>query len=390
MDMYERWGDKGESPIKELYRSLPVLEREGERLSPKDRLRALSGPLLKWYESHARKLPWRENQDPYPIWISEIMLQQTRVEAVKPYFTRFMKALPNISALAQVEEEALLKLWEGLGYYSRARNLKKAACIVMDEYGGIMPRSYEELLKLPGIGSYTAGAVASIAYHIPVPAVDGNVMRVISRILGSYEDITKGATKKNLEKLLTESMDQKHPGQFNQALFETGALLCIPKGEPKCGDCPLASLCVARQKGLWQEIPVKPSKKVRKIEEKTVLVISSQEEGDWKVALRKRPDQGLLASLYEFPNIEGKVDLTSYAQASAVCGVAEGKIRQVRCLGEAKHIFSHIEWHMVGYWIQVEGSLPETFVSADIRELEGKYPLPNAFLAYRKAFFMTK
>lgn len=260
----------------------------------------------------------------------------------------------------------------------------------MEEYGGTMPKTYDGLLKLPGIGSYTAGAVASIAYNIPVPAVDGNVMRVISRLLGSYEDITKGSTKKKLEGLLADTMDSKHPGLFNQALFETGALVCIPAGEPKCGECPLASLCIARQKGLWQDLPVKPTKKPRKIEEKTVLVISTQEKGEWRVALRKRPSQGLLASLYEFPNIEGKASITSFAQASSVAGVAEDKIRQVQCLGESKHIFSHVEWHMVGYWIQMEGSLPETFVSADIRELEGKYPLPNAFLAYRKAFFMTK
>lgn len=390
MDMYNcRW-DKDQSPIKELYHSMPVLEREEEPLSREARLKGASGPLLSWYKSHARDLPWRENQDPYSIWISEIMLQQTRVEAVKPYFARFMKALPDVRALAQVEEEALLKLWEGLGYYSRARNLKKAAVFVMEQYGGVMPKTYEGLLKLPGIGSYTAGAVASIAYGIPVPAVDGNVMRVISRLLGSYEDITKSSTKKEMETLLTHTMDQENPGQFNQALFETGALVCIPHGEPKCGDCPLASLCVARQKGLWQEIPVKPSKKARKIQEKTVFVISSQEKGSWKVALRKRPDQGLLASLYEFPNIEGKLSPDFLGKALMSTGVAEDKIREIRCLGEAKHIFSHVEWHMVGYWIQVEGSLPETFVSADIRELEGKYPLPNAFLAYRKAFFMTK
>ncbi|MDO4329573.1 MAG: A/G-specific adenine glycosylase [Lachnospiraceae bacterium] len=392
---------KEDSPIKALYQSLPVLERQGEELSEEARLKAINGPLLSWYPAHARELPWRRDRNPYRIWISEIMLQQTRVEAVKPYFERFMKALPDIKALAEVEEDALLKLWEGLGYYSRARNLKKAAVMIQEEYGGRMPESYEELLKLPGIGSYTAGAVASIAFGIPVPAVDGNVMRVISRLLGSFEDITRPQTKKRLEILLKQTMDQHQAGFFNQGLFEVGALVCIPNGAPKCSECPLSSVCIARQKGLWDEIPVKPVKKARRIEEKTVLVIVGRKEEPGKaekeelrekeaksqnvVALKKRPPEGLLASLYEFPNVEGKLLLETSAQAAAAAGVAETAVEAFRPIGEAKHIFSHVEWHMTGYLIQVTGALPETFISADIRELEGKYPVPNAFLAYRKA-----
>lgn len=372
------------SPIRELYQSLPVLERQGEELSKEARLRAINGPLLAWYPSHARELPWRIDRNPYRIWISEIMLQQTRVEAVKPYFERFMKALPDIRALAEVEEEALLKLWEGLGYYSRARNLKKAAVMIQEEYGGRMPRSYEELLKLPGIGSYTAGAVASIAFGIPVPAVDGNVMRVISRLLGSFADITRPQTKKELEALLRQTMDQQQAGFFNQGLFEVGAMVCIPNGAPKCSECPLSSVCIARQKGLWDEIPVKPVKKARRIEEKTVFVIVGEKQGG-VVALRKRPPEGLLASLYEFPNVEGKLSLETGREAARAAGVAEELVERFRPLGEAKHIFSHVEWHMTGYLIQIGGKLPETFVSAELREIEGKYPVPNAFLAYRKA-----
>lgn len=371
------------SPIKALYQSLPVLERQGEELSKEARLKAINGPLLSWYPLHARKLPWRADQNPYRIWVSEIMLQQTRVEAVKPYFERFMKALPDIKSLAEAEDDALLKLWEGLGYYSRARNLKKAAAMIQEEYGGRMPKSYEELLKLPGIGSYTAGAVASIAFGIPVPAVDGNVMRVISRLLGSFEDITKPQTKKHLEMLLGRTMDRGQAGYYNQGLFEVGALICIPNGTPKCEECPLSSVCIARQKGLWDEIPVKPVKKTRRIEEKTVFVIVGASKTS--VALRKRPPKGLLASLYEFPNVEGKQLLKTRRQAAEAIGVAEASVEGFYPLGEAKHIFSHVEWHMSGYLIQVQGDVPETFVSAEIRELEGKYPVPNAFLAYRNA-----
>lgn len=392
MDMY-----KGDSPVKELYRRLPVMESEDGELDEEERVKAIAGPLLSWFGSNARELPWRNNQEPYPVWISEIMLQQTRVEAVKPYFKRFMEQFPNVEALAKAEEEKLLKLWEGLGYYSRARNLKKAAAIMLEEYGGTMPKTYEALLKLPGIGTYTAGAVASIAYKIPVPAVDGNVMRVLSRLLESRQDIGKPQTKKKFETLLLSAMEQKEPGLFNQGLFEVGALVCIPNGAPKCSLCPLASLCKTRKKGLWDEIPVKSSKKGRKIEEKTVFVISGQkEEKEW-VALRKRPDQGLLASLYEFPNVEGHVKLEcikeeplKFGNIPQILGVAEEQIQQVEFLGEAKHIFSHVEWHMVGYRIRIGNSQPESFVLADIQELEGKYPLPNAFLAYRKALFKAK
>lgn len=392
---------------------------EGKDEGWEERLASIGDPLLAWYKTHARDLPWRQDKDPYRIWISEIMLQQTRVEAVKPYFVRFMERLPRVTALAQVEEEVLLKLWEGLGYYSRARNLKKAAMEMVERHGGRVPSAYEELLKLPGIGSYTAGAIASIAYKVPVPAVDGNVLRVISRVLGSAEDIARPQTKTWMEGALKKTMDREEPGLFNQGLFEVGALLCTPykraqrkvregagrapgndgevlsDGRPGCGDCPLAFACVAREKGLWREIPVKSGKKARRIEEKTVLVLRGWKERAEVVALRKRPPQGLLASLYEFPNVEGKLvldpaDAASRAVLSKITGVAEEQIRDIRPLGEAKHVFSHVEWHMVGYQICVAGGFPQSSICADIRELEGKYPLPSAFLAYRKALSKVK
>lgn len=236
MDMY----DTGH-----LYDRLQVLEREEMPLGRRERLSSMERPLLAWYSSRARSLPWRDDPEPYRVWISEIMLQQTRVEAVKPYFARFMEALPDVISLAAADEETLLKLWEGLGYYSRARNLKKAAQVIVDEHGGVMPDSYDKLLKLPGIGSYTAGAISSIAFGIPEPAVDGNVLRVISRLLADRGDITKAGTKKRYELLIRDNMDRERAGDYNQALIELGAIVCIPAGKPLCGECPMNSLCLA-------------------------------------------------------------------------------------------------------------------------------------------------
>lgn len=359
------------------------LWEEGEELSEKARLCAVGQPLVSWFEQHARDLPWRKEPSPYQVWVSEIMLQQTRVEAVKPYYQRWMKTLPTIEALAQAEDDVLMKLWEGLGYYRRARNLKAAAQKLCQDYEGRLPRSYEKLKTLPGIGEYTAGAVASLAFGIPVPAVDGNAMRVVSRLLGSYEDVSLEKTKKRFAGLLKEAMDKEKPGAFNQGLFEVGAMVCIPRGKPRCEECPLASLCVAKKKGLWDELPVKPQKKPRRIEEKTVLVISNGRE----VALHKRSDQGLLASLYEFPNWEGQMLMETPGEAEEMLGLQPGRVCAIWPLGEARHVFSHVEWHMVGYRIEVRDKLPETWICADFRDLEEKYPIPSAFLAYKKALF---
>lgn len=359
----------------DLYKGLQVLESEEKPLSIEERLKAMNGPLLSWYEKHARILPWREEPLPYRVWISEIMLQQTRVEAVKPYFERFLESLPDVKALAEAEDDRLMKLWEGLGYYNRARNLKKAAGVIMEEYGGKIPSEYETLIKLPGIGSYTAGAIASIAFGKPVPAVDGNVLRVISRVTASYEDILKQSTKRRMEAYLKESMPKQDASHFNQGLIEIGAVVCVPNGAPKCEECPLASICLARKKGLIGELPVKTPPKKRRIEKRTVCILES---GD-QVALHKRSSQGLLASLYELPNIEGHLEPKELLEA---LGIEEDSVKEIEALPCAKHVFSHVEWHMIGYRIRLYGELPSSYLSAFRWELKERYALPNAFSRY--------
>lgn len=347
----------------------------------KGHLEDIPKPLLKWYDDNRRILPWREKPEPYRVWVSEIMLQQTRVEAVKPYFERFMKALPDISSLARAPEEVLLKLWEGLGYYNRVRNLQKAAIQIMEEYEGVMPSEYEELLNLKGIGSYTAGAIASIAYGRPVPAVDGNVLRVISRIGRREEDILLPAVKKKAEEELLRMMPDR-PGDFNQAMMEIGAMVCIPNGMPHCESCPLAEICLAKEAGVQTEYPKKSGKKARSMEEKTVLIIRDEN----RAALHKRPDKGLLAGMYEFPSMEG------HRSAEEVQKWLEEKgLRIIRIvpLAESRHIFSHKEWHMWGYMIRVDELAPknkkllkEKWIFAEPGETEEKYPVPSAFAAY--------
>ncbi len=362
------------------YEALQVLPPEERELSGKERLLLASGPLLSWYRREKRDLPWRENRDPYRIWISEIMLQQTRVEAVKPYFFRFFEHFPRIPDLAAAPEEELLKCWEGLGYYSRARNIKKAAEILTEKYNGSFPETYEEILALPGIGSYTAGAIASIAFELPVPAVDGNVLRVLSRVTGSFDDILKQSTKKKMEALVSEVIQPGSAGDFNQALIETGAMICIPGGAPLCSQCPFFTVCAARSQGLTEKLPVKTPKKKRKIEEKTVLLLEYQD----KIAIRKRREDGLLASLYEFVNVPGQL---SAEEAGALL---DQEVRP-EPLPEAKHIFSHVEWHMGGYFISLK-EMPETLPGEENgpalfltwEEIKKEYPVPNAFAAYKK------
>lgn len=357
-----------------LYDKLQVLEPAGQAMEKEERLSAAGRPLLSWYHQNRRILPWRENPEPYRVWISEIMLQQTRVEAVKPYFDRFMEALPGVEELGKVSEDRLLKLWEGLGYYSRARNLKKAAELLIEKYGGKLPSSYEELKALPGIGSYTAGAIASIAFQIPVPAVDGNVLRVISRLTGSMEDITKQSVKKDMEELIKGVMPKEDPGSYNQALIEAGAIVCVPNGAPLCGSCPLFSLCLARQKDLTGVIPVKAPKKERRTEDRTILILTKGE----RVAIRKRDDTGLLASLYELPGLEGRIP---EEQIKETLGVKEAKITP---LPEAKHIFSHVEWHMTGYWVELTEEPKGDYLWVTPEEIKKTYSLPGAFKAYTK------
>lgn len=335
-------------------------------------------PLLSWYDGHARVLPWRENTAPYRVWVSEIMLQQTRVEAVKPFFERFMKALPDVQALAECPEDELLKRWEGLGYYNRVRNMQKAAQVIMAEYAGQFPADFEKLLGLPGIGSYTAGAISSIAFGIPMPAVDGNVLRVISRVKASYEDVLKQSVKNAMESEIREIIPENRAGDFNQALIEIGAIVCVPNGKAKCEECPLAFCCKAKEKGIVDELPKKKAKKERRIEDRTVLILK---DGD-RVAIRKRPAKGLLAGLYELPNLEGNLSEQQVLDQVKAWGLSPLRILP---LAGAKHIFSHVEWHMTGYAVRLEETEDmdaSGFLFIETRETEDKYPIPAAFAAY--------
>ena len=341
-------------------------------------------PLVEWFRENQRDLPWRKRMDAYRVWISEIMLQQTRVEAVKPYYERFLKELPDVKALAEVPEDRLLKLWEGLGYYNRARNLKEAACQIMEKYGGRFPETYEEIRGLKGIGNYTAGAVSSFVYGVRKPAVDGNVLRVVTRITADWSDITKAGTRTKVEREVEEVIPAEAAGDFNQSLIELGAIVCVPNGEPKCGICPVSGICLAHAQGRETEFPVKAKKKERRIEKRTILVFRDNE----KTAVRKRPDTGLLAGLYEFPGTEGHLKQSEAVRYAKSLGLMPIRIKK---LGSAKHIFSHVEWHMVGYEVMVDeleknmreqDAAPGEIVFAELRELKEHYPMPSAFEAY--------
>ena len=339
----------------------------------------ITDPLLSWYAGHARVLPWREHITPYRVWVSEIMLQQTRVEAVKPYFERFMEALPTVRDLAECREDRLLKLWEGLGYYNRARNLQTAAQEIMEKYNGEIPADYEKLLSLKGIGHYTAGAVSSIAFGIPMPAVDGNVLRVIMRVCADDSDISKQSVKTEVENTLLRIMPADHAADFNQALMELGATVCLPNGEPKCSDCPWHSFCEAAKRNLRTQLPRKSRSGPRRTEKRTVLLIRDGE----KIVLRKRPGRGLLSGMYEFPNLEGHLNREEALQA-----VRRMRLHplQISRLTDAKHIFSHIEWHMTGYAVRVDSLTRQEsdMLFVDIRDARADFPIPSAFAAYTK------
>ena len=330
----------------------------------------LPGALLPWYRANKRCLPWRQDREPYHVWLSEIMLQQTRVEAVKGYYARFLETLPTIGHLAVCDDDVLHKLWEGLGYYSRVRNLKKAAIQIMEDHGGQFPRKYEDIRALPGIGDYTAGAVSSICFDWKTPAVDGNVLRVVSRILEDATPIDLPAQKKKVNDLLKDIYPEE-AGEFTQALMELGATLCGPNWKPRCEECPCKDFCGGAIHGTAEQFPVKSPKKEKRMEEKTVFVFSC----DGRYALRKRPDTGLLAGLWEFPNVPGKLETAdALAQAEAL-GLRPREIyRQV----ERKHIFTHIRWEMRGIYIEV--SEPEgDFHWRTAEEIRQDAALPTAF-----------
>ena len=341
-------------------------------------------PVLGWYRENARDLPWRHTKDPYRIWVSEIMLQQTRVEAVIRYYERFLARLPDVRALAECPEAELLKLWEGLGYYSRVRNMQKAAKTIMSKHGARFPQNFQEIRALSGIGDYTAGAIASFAFDLPYPAVDGNVLRVAARLLNYDGDILAPASKKALTAAVWEAQPKENAAEYNQAMIELGATVCLPNGAPKCDTCPLFDVCAARKAGREQVLPVRKKPAPRKVEERTVLILRV---GD-TVALRQRPDTGLLASLFEPFSLSGRLTEGEVREKLTALGIAPLRIAP---LGEAKHIFTHLEWHMVGFEVELDEKSAQT-----VREnaefglfftpsytLDDIYAIPSAYGAYR-------
>ncbi len=333
--------------------------------------------LLTWYQANKRDLPWRHEITPYRVWISEIMLQQTRVEAVKPYFHRFLEAFPDVYALAEAEETHLLKLWEGLGYYSRARNLQKAAIRIVTEYGGRFPSDPKELQKLPGIGSYTAGAIATIAFGVPAPAVDGNVLRVLSRVTGDERDILHPHTRKAAEEAVLSLCPAESPGEFTQAMIELGATVCGPNTDPLCKECPFYSRCIAAKTGKTDLLPVRSKKAPRRIEHRTVLLLKEHD----RYMIRRRPAKGLLAGLYELPN-----EIGTLTQEEAVAFARENGFQplHIDVLAPAVHIFTHVEWHMTAYLMTGYFEEHQDHIMATAEEMAGKFAIPSAFAAYIK------
>lgn len=342
----------------------------------KNKLNKLRDELFVWYPEHKRDLPWRKTKNPYYIWISEIMLQQTRVEAVKTYYDRFIKALPTIKDLANVSDDELMKLWEGLGYYSRARNIKKAALQIEEKFGGAFPSDYEGIHSLAGIGDYTAGAIGSICFDLPTPAVDGNVLRVYSRVLGDDSNIDMESTKKMVRNNLATVYPKENSGILNQALMEIGATVCIPNGAPHCEQCPLASFCQAKKNKLIDKLPVRKEKTKRKIVDMTVFVLKS---GD-TYAIHKRTSKGLLALMWEFPNTDKAMDKQ---EASDYLGKLGVKASSIIMEQKYTHIFSHVEWRMTAYYFTCEKKLKD-YTWKTLQEIDGTYALPTAFREFRQ------
>lgn len=363
--------------------------------------RELIEPAMAWYENHHRDLPWRQNQDPYRIWISEIMLQQTRVEAVIPYYERFLTALPTIQDLANCPEDQLLKLWEGLGYYSRVRNLKKAAEVILRDYDGKMPADHDAILSLPGIGPYTAGAISSIAFGLPYSAVDGNALRILTRARLDDRNIAEEKTKKAITKELDQDLQAltayiSSPGIFNQAMMEIGATVCLPNAAPKCQECPWNTMCMGYISNRMMEFPVKTKAKARRIEKRSILLIRDGE----RVLLHKRPDKGLLAGLYEFPSLDGHVEPNIALDYVKQMGLEPLRIEESI---PAKHIFSHIEWRMKSYIVhvaQVTEDIIEapaeskqgakSYLLAELHEAKETYAIPSAFQKYTELLWGGK
>lgn len=356
---------------------LPIYEKLFSRMRTISQEKAeaageLPDLLLNWYPAHHRRLPWRQDKDPYHVWVSEIMLQQTRVEAVKTAYLRFLERLPDVKSLADCPEDELLKLWEGLGYYSRARNLKKAAVQIMTEYGGRFPQTFAEIRRLSGIGEYTAGAIASVCFGIPVPAVDGNVLRVMARVCEIHENILAPSCKQNITRMLEKVYPHApDPGMLTQSFMELGQLICLPGTAPKCEQCPVSGICLARRSGCTEILPVRKKNTARREEQRTVFILVC----DGKIALRKRPDRGLLASLWEFPNVQGTMELSQMAEQIRTWGCEPENLLSIV---KRRHIFTHITWLLDGVYMTCREQGGD-FVWAAPEELEKKYSLPTAF-----------
>ena len=341
-----------------------------------ENLKKLPAPLLAWYEENKRDLPWRQEVSPYRTWVSEIMLQQTRVAAVVPYFQRFMEAYPTVETLAAADTEELLHLWQGLGYYSRARNLQKAARVIMKDYGSVFPHTYEAVRALPGIGDYTAGAILSIAMGQDVPAVDGNVLRVVSRITGCKENVLDDKVRKKLRSWVAEVLPKGQAGVFNQAMMDLGAGVCLPNGEPLCDACPAREFCEAKAESLQKQLPVRKKSKEKRVEKHTVFVLCRGEE----VAICKRPEKGLLAGLWEYPNVVGELSEQAAAKQLEKWNVIPHLwVKKI----SATHIFTHIRWEMTGYIVEIVGNGKSEWIWAD-KEERHKKAVPSAFARFTK------
>jgi len=330
--------------------------------------------LLGWYGENARDLPWRGGRDPYAIWVSEIMLQQTQVETVKPYYARFMAALPTVFALAEAPEDRVLKLWEGLGYYSRARNLHRCAKAVVAEHGGVFPDSWQAMRALPGIGDYTAGAVLSIAFGRRTPAVDGNVLRVAARVLEIEADMAAPAIKKAINAALAAIYPPEGPGcgDLTQSLMELGATRCMPGETPRCGACPIAGLCRAHAHGTAGRLPIKTPKRAKREDSLTVLVLHS----GGRIAMRRRPPEGLLASLWELPHVPGHLEREEVPRLLEDLGITALSVGE----GYSRtHIFTHVRWDMCCYAVRCAAPTGDGLIWADSQQLEHEYALPAAF-----------
>ena len=337
-------------------------------------LKKLPGVLVPWYRANKRELPWRTDREPYHIWVSEIMLQQTRVEAVKGYYARFLQRLPDIESLARCGDDELHKLWEGLGYYSRVRNLKKAAGVILEQHRGVFPREHGAVRALPGIGDYTAGAICSIAFGLPTPAVDGNVLRCLSRLRADGEPIDLPATKKRVRTELEAVYPADCAGEFTQALMELGATVCVPNGAPKCGICPCREFCEGKEN--WKRYPVKLPKKEKKQEDRTVFLLRCGEQ--W--AIEKRPGKGLLAGLWQFPNVAGHL---TAQEAVAWAGERGLHPRNVERSVDRHHIFTHIRWDLRGWFLEVEEPIGD-YTWLTLEEIDGQAALPTAFRQFRE------